>query len=786
MTMRGRKDEWAAVLALLGGVTSATGNVVLVEGEPGTGKSLLLAEAASAATARGTAVASGRADELGRLTPLGPLLAALGDSPTLPIPMTRSTSPDGPGLLLWLAEQVRTSLERRLASGPLLVVLDDLQWADPATVMALRTMPSRLASYPVAWLLARRDTPAPGEAGRLFDLLEREGAVRIALGPLDEGAVTEISADILGAVPGEDLAALAAQAGGNPLLLAELLTGLREEGAVLVEDGVARLAGTALTGTAPAGTAPAGTASTETALPPRLHTAVRRRLDELGVRTRYLLEAVAVLGRSFTPAYVAEMLGETPAALLPPLEEALAAGVLVTDHDELTFRHELVWRSIVEEVPSPVRRALREQVERASGAPRSPSSQGCEAGRLVDLALLAWDEGGLSQGLDLAREAVEQRKRGRRPRRQPRAVLASMLIDLWLLDEARLTTESAAEEADAEGEPGWAAEIPVLRARLDLAAGRLGGAIEHGEAGLTAAGTLDAPLLASSALSVLGTASLRAGDLPGAIGYMERDPVRSAPGVPPRAWLRSELVAGRISEARDGAAGGMGSLGGICDALPRHLGALAGEPTAAAWLVRMAMAAEDRHRADAVIGAAEDIARRNPALSGPSASADHARGLREGDPEALGRAAAGHADPWARGSAAEDLGVLLGADGDRRDLAVESLKTALTCYGAVEATRDAARVRGRLRLLGERCRHWARTDRPVSGWASLTGTEQAVCDLVSKGLTNRHAAEQMFISEHTVAFHLRQVFRKLGIHSRVELARLAVEENGGRDRPRLR
>ncbi|MEU8382406.1 AAA family ATPase [Streptosporangium sp. NPDC048865] len=767
--MRGRKNEWAAVLALLDGVTSATGNVVLVEGEPGTGKSLLLAEAAGAATAQGTATASGRADELGRLTPLGPLLAALEESPTVPIPMTRSTFPDGPGLLLWLAEQVRTSLERRLASGPLLVTLDDLQWADPATVMALRTMPSRLASYPVAWLLARRDTPARDEAGRLFDLLEREGATRIVLDPLDEGAVAEISADILGAAPGEGLAALAAQAGGNPLLLAEFLTGLREEGAVLVEDGVAR----------PAAGMPAGTV-----LPARLRAAVRRRLDELGVRTRYLLEAVAVLGRSFTPAYVAEMLGENPAALLPPLEEALAAGVLVSTRDELAFRHELVWRSIVDEVPSPVRRALREQVERAAAArpPLAPRDGGGGAARLVDLALLAWDEGELSRGLDLAREAVERVERpARGPHRQPRAVLASMLIDLWLLDEAGAVTEGAAEEADAEGEPGWAAEISVLRARLDLAAGRLGGAIEHGEAGLAAARTLDDPLLASSALSVLGTASLRSGDLPGAVGYVERDPVRSAPGVPPRARLRSELVAGRIGEARDGAAGGVGSLGGICDALPRHLGTLAGEPTAAAWLVRMTMAAEDRHRADVVIGAAEDIARRNPALPGPAASADHARGLREGDAEALGRAVAGYADPWARASAAEDLGVLLGADGGCRDLAVESLKTALACYGAAGAVRDAARVRGRLRLLGERCRHWATTDRPVSGWASLTGTEQAVCDLVSKGLTNRNAAEQMFISEHTVAFHLRQVFRKLGIHSRVELARLAAaQENGDR------
>ncbi|MGV9325171.1 helix-turn-helix domain-containing protein [Streptosporangium sandarakinum] len=97
------------------------------------------------------------------------------------------------------------------------------------------------------------------------------------------------------------------------------------------------------------------------------------------------------------------------------------------------------------------------------------------------------------------------------------------------------------------------------------------------------------------------------------------------------------------------------------------------------------------------------------------------------------------------------------------------------------ARRDAARVRRRLRELGERRRHWERVDHPDSGWSSLTGTERAVCDLVSQGLTNRQAAEQMFVSEHTVAFHLRQIFRKLGVRSRVELARLAALSAAGPD-----
>jgi DNA-binding CsgD family transcriptional regulator len=61
------------------------------------------------------------------------------------------------------------------------------------------------------------------------------------------------------------------------------------------------------------------------------------------------------------------------------------------------------------------------------------------------------------------------------------------------------------------------------------------------------------------------------------------------------------------------------------------------------------------------------------------------------------------------------------------------------------------------------------------GWDSLTGAERSVAELVAQGLTNREAAERLFLSHHTVGFHLRSIFRKLGTNTRVELARLAVE-----------
>jgi DNA-binding CsgD family transcriptional regulator len=74
-----------------------------------------------------------------------------------------------------------------------------------------------------------------------------------------------------------------------------------------------------------------------------------------------------------------------------------------------------------------------------------------------------------------------------------------------------------------------------------------------------------------------------------------------------------------------------------------------------------------------------------------------------------------------------------------------------------------------------RRRHGASEQRPAAGWASLTDIEQAAARLVAEGRTNQRIADQLFISMHTVAFHLRQVFRKLGISSRVDLARITLE-----------
>ena len=110
------------------------------------------------------------------------------------------------------------------------------------------------------------------------------------------------------------------------------------------------------------------------------------------------------------------------------------------------------------------------------------------------------------------------------------------------------------------------------------------------------------------------------------------------------------------------------------------------------------------------------------------------------------------------------------------DAAIEALDGALVLYAEAGAAWDAGRVRGRLRDHGVRRRLVPR-ERAETGWAAMTDSELAVARRVAQGLTNREVAEQLFVSPHTVSSHLRSIFAKLDINSRLALARIAAEHD---------
>jgi DNA-binding CsgD family transcriptional regulator len=235
------------------------------------------------------------------------------------------------------------------------------------------------------------------------------------------------------------------------------------------------------------------------------------------------------------------------------------------------------------------------------------------------------------------------------------------------------------------------------------------------------------------------------------------------------------LPALQVYEATEGSAAAVAEMAAMDDVTSWKRLQLE-DPTAAAWVVRAALDAGERSLAERSARCADELAADNPELSSLIAAADHARGLLTGDVDVLLSAATAHRRPWAKARATEDVGVTVSSHHDAAAARVH-LDRALNAYQELGAEHDVARVRSLLRTMGVRHCHWRRRERPVSGWDSLTETERAVSDLVAQGLTNRKAAEQMFLSPHTIDFHLRQIFRKLQIDSRVDLTRLAIERD---------
>jgi len=306
------------------------------------GKSRLLAEVAAMARRLSIRVGVGVADPGDSVVQLSTLMEALfaGPSPIL----RRAGLRDAHTSLeqrYWLLEDLEALLERAALEAPLLVCLDDLQWADTGTAAALRALPARLATVPVAWVVASRPGQGSPEIRSAMDRLEREGAEKIVLGPLDQAGVAQLAADVLQAKPGRALLKMAERAGGSPFLLVELLSGLREEELVRVESGRAELV--------------------ESRLPHRVSESMRRRLERMSDPARKVATVAAALGRRFSLSDLAAMLDASPSGLLVPVEELIHADLLAERDDKLCFGHDLIFEAVRASVPLSVRRALDRQ-----------------------------------------------------------------------------------------------------------------------------------------------------------------------------------------------------------------------------------------------------------------------------------------------------------------------------------------------------------------------------------------------------------------------------------------
>ena len=188
---------------------------------------------------------------------------------------------------------------------------------------------------------------------------------------------------------------------------------------------------------------------------------------------------------------------------------------------------------------------------------------------------------------------------------------------------------------------------------------------------------------------------------------------------------------------------------------------------------RVASAAGDAGLRARVLHATEVLERERPAIPLFSGVAQHARGILEGDAQALVTATdvlQSSSRPLLYAAAAEDAGAEL-AHTNRSGEAVDQLNAAFDTYLGHEALADARRVGRELRRLGVE-RRIVSQPRPKTGWDSLTDSELRVVNLIAAGVTNRDVATQLHLSLHTVKNHVHNAFAKLGINSRAQLTQL--------------
>ncbi|GII59759.1 helix-turn-helix transcriptional regulator [Planotetraspora thailandica] len=334
LPLRGREAEMLLLRDRLHTLTRGQGGAVLIEGAPGTGKSRLLAEIADLATASGLRVHAGAGVPDGHAVPFAPLLDTLlsGPAPLMARDRLLALS-EATDQRFWLLQELQRELEHVASAAPLVIVMDDLQCCDAATQSALRTLPTRLSGRPILWVLATREHRQTASAWP---------ADRIVLRPLSAGAVALLAQDVLQAVAEPALLELARKADGRPLLLVELLNGIREEGAITVKNGMAHLRA-------------AGP------IPMRFRSSVRQRLDRLSPPARDSVRFAAMLGRDVDVEVLAELLQCSPVDLMAPLQEALGADLLTDTGGRLAFRHDLTREAVQAGAPAAVKNVIRRQ-----------------------------------------------------------------------------------------------------------------------------------------------------------------------------------------------------------------------------------------------------------------------------------------------------------------------------------------------------------------------------------------------------------------------------------------
>jgi DNA-binding CsgD family transcriptional regulator len=294
-----------------------------------------------------------------------------------------------------------------------------------------------------------------------------------------------------------------------------------------------------------------------------------------------------------------------------------------------------------------------------------------------------------------------------------------------------------------------------------LLAGRLDDALAQAETALALGEQAQLSAVTSEARGVIARVALHRGSVAEAEATLGPVPALPGLGVDLVEWDRALAL-----EIRGDQAGAREVLSSAWN-LFTPLRYLISWVSLAPDLVRLHVAAGDRDLAASVAAAVEMGAAGSDAPSATGAAL-RCRALVEMDPALARQAVASYElGPCVLETAStrEDAASLIGGTE-----AVDQLRAALAAYDAAGATGDATRVRASLRTRGVRLGVRGTRQRPETGWDSLTPTERKVVAHAAEGLTSRQIGERLYISSFTVGSHLRHVYRKLGINSRLQLA----------------
>jgi serine/threonine protein kinase/tetratricopeptide (TPR) repeat protein len=373
----GRDQEFARLKRAFSQAMTGHGSMVMIGGEPGIGKSHLSRAMVEEARRRGALAVIGHCYEMEGAPPYAPFIEileyitrmapreglrySLGDHASEVarlVPELREMYPEIPPPIQLPPEQQRRYLfnafrsfvERSTSVTPLLVVFEDLQWADETTLLLIQHHAQTISNTALLVLCTYRDMDLEVTrpfARTLEALLRRKLASRLPLRRLPHGGVKEMLAALSGQTPPPSLVkAIFEETDGNPFFVEEVFRHLAEEGRLFDESGKWL----------------SDVSIGKLQVPESIRLVLGRRLERLGDDARRVLTTAAVIGRSFSLRLLEHLEGKDPDIAIEAVEEAEHAHLLVPEPEgrdaRYRFVHELVRQTLAESLSLPRRQRL--------------------------------------------------------------------------------------------------------------------------------------------------------------------------------------------------------------------------------------------------------------------------------------------------------------------------------------------------------------------------------------------------------------------------------------------